>query len=42
MYIPITKTEVNCAGQLSYGFNILEVMEGCPQEIKFLMGIWIF
>ena len=22
-----------CAQQLSYGFNILEVLEGCPQEI---------
>ena len=22
-----------CAPQLSYGFNILEVLEGCPQGI---------
>ena len=26
-------TRGNCAQQLSYGFNILEVLEGCPQEI---------
>ena len=44
MYIPITKTEEKCAGQLSYGFNIQDKLEGCTHEIKIqiLMGIWIF
>ena len=26
-------TKGNCVQQLSYGFNILEVLKGCPQEI---------
>ena len=26
-------TRGKCAQELSYGFNILEVLEGCPQEI---------
>ena len=42
MYIPITKTEEKCAGQLSYGFNIQDKLEGCTLENFFLMGIWIF
>ena len=36
MYIPITKTEEKCAGQLSYVFNIQEKLEGCTNEKKFL------
>ena len=32
MYIPITKTEEKCAGQLSYGFNIQDKLEGCTHE----------
>ena len=42
MYIPLIKTEEKCAGQLSYGFNIQDKLEGCIHEKKFLMGIWIF
>ena len=42
MYIPLIKNEEKCAGQLSYGFNIQDKLEGCTQEKKFLMGIWIF
>ena len=42
MYIPITKTEEKCVGQLCYGFNIQDKLEGCTHEKKFLMGIWIF
>ena len=34
MYIPITKTEEKCAGQLCYGFNIQDKLEGCPHEKK--------
>ena len=34
MYIPITKTEEKCAGQLSYGFNIQDKLEGCTHEKK--------
>ena len=36
MYIPITKTEEKCAGQLSYGFNIQDKLEGCTK------GVWFF
>ena len=32
MYIPITKIEEKCVGQLSYGFNILDKLEGCTHE----------
>ena len=33
MYIStITKTEEKCVGQLSYGFNILNKLEGCPTK----------
>ena len=42
MYIPITKTEEKCTGQLSYEFNIQDKLEGCTHEKKYLMGIWIF
>ena len=35
MYIPITKTEEKCAGQLSYGFNIQDKLEGCTHEKLF-------
>ena len=38
MYIPITKTEEKCAGQLSYGFNIQDKLEGCTHEKKILYG----
>ena len=38
MYIPITKTEEKCAGQLSYGFNILDKLEGCTHEKFFPYG----
>ena len=38
MYIPITKTEEKCAGQLSYGFNILNKLESCPHEKFFPYG----
>ena len=38
MYIPITKTEEKCAGQLSYGLNIQDKLEGCTHEKKSLMG----
>ena len=42
IYIPFTQTEEKYAGQLSYGFNIQDKMEGCTHEKKTLMGIWIF
>ena len=32
MYIPITLYGGKSAQQLSYGFNILDKLEGCPQE----------
>ena len=32
MYIHLSLYEAKCAQQLSYGFNILEVLEDCPQE----------
>ena len=38
MYIPITKTEEKCAGQLSYGFNIQDKLEGCTHEKKIPYG----
>ena len=38
MYIPLLLYGTKCAQQLSYGFNILEVLEGCPQEIKIPYG----
>ena len=34
MYIPITKTEEKCAGQLFYGFNIQDKLEGYTHEKK--------
>ena len=45
MYIPITKTEEKCAGQLSYGFNIQDKLEGCTHEKKIPygdLGFWNF
>ena len=42
MYIPITKIEEKCVGQLSYGFNILDKLEGCTHKKKSLMGNLIF
>ena len=38
MYIPLFLYGTKCTQQLSYGFNILEVFEGCPQEIKIPYG----
>ena len=38
MYIPITKTEEKCVGQLSYGFNILDKLEGCTHKKKIPYG----
>ena len=38
MYIPITKTEEKCAGQLCYGFNIQDKLEGCTHEKKIPYG----
>ena len=38
MYIPNTKTEEKCVGQLSYGFNILDKLEGCTHEKFFPYG----
>ena len=32
MYIPITKNEEKCAGQLSYGLNIQDKLEGGTHE----------
>ena len=32
MYIPLFLYGGKCADQLSYGFNILHKLEGCPQE----------
>ena len=34
MYIPITKIEEKCAGQLCYGFNIQDKLEGCTHKKK--------
>ena len=34
MYIPLLLYGTKCAQQLSYGFNILEVLESCPLEIQ--------
>ena len=34
MYIPIIKNVEKCAGQLSYGFNIQDKLEGCTQGKK--------
>ena len=31
-------TEEKCAGQLSYGFNIQDKLEGCTHEKKILYG----
>ena len=42
MYIPITKTEEKCAGQLSYEFNIQNKVEGCTQEKNPLWGSGFF
>ena len=42
MYIPITKTEEKCAGQLSYEFNIQDKLEGYTHEKNSPMGIWSF
>ena len=33
MYIPLLLYGGKSAQQLSYGFNILNKLEGCPQEI---------
>ena len=38
MFIPITKTEEKGAGQLSYGFNIQDKLEGCTHEKKIPYG----
>ena len=38
MYIPITKTEEKCAGQLSYGFKIQDKLEGCTHGKKIPYG----
>ena len=38
MYIPIFQYGTKCAQQLSYGFNILEVLEGCPNENQIPYG----
>ena len=38
MYIPLIKNEEKCAGQLSYGFNIQDKLEGCTQEKKIPYG----
>ena len=38
MYIPITKPEEKCAGQLCYGFNIQDKLEGCTHEKKIPYG----
>ena len=38
MYIPLLLYGAECAQQLSYGFNILEVLESCPQEIEIPYG----
>ena len=34
MHITITKTEEKCGGQLSYGFNIQDKLEGFTNEKK--------
>ena len=38
MYIPIIKNVEKCAGQLSYGFNIQDKLEGCTQGKKIPYG----
>ena len=38
MYIPIIKNVEKCTGQLSYGFNIQDKLEGCTQEKKIPYG----
>ena len=38
MYIPLIKNEEKCAGQLAYGFNIQDKLEGCTQEKKIPYG----
>ena len=38
MYIPIIKNVEKCAGQLSYGFNIQDKLEGCTHEKKIPYG----
>ena len=38
MYIPLIKNEEKCAGQLSYGFNIQDKLEGCTHEKKIPYG----
>ena len=38
MYIPLIKKEGKCAGQLSYGFNIQDKLEGCTHEKKIPYG----
>ena len=34
MYVPITKIEGKCAGQLSCEFNIQDKLEGCTHDKK--------
>ena len=41
MYIPKTLHEENVDNNCLMGLIILK-LEGCPQEKKFIMGIWIF
>ena len=38
MYIPIIQNEEKGAGQLSYGFNIQDKLEGCTHEKNSLWG----
>ena len=38
MYIPLIKNEEKCAGQLFYGFNIQDKLEGCTNEKKIPYG----
>ena len=38
MYIPIIKNVEKCAGQLSYGFNIQDKLEGYTQGKKIPYG----
>ena len=42
MSIPIIKIEEKCVGQLSYGFNILDKLEGCTHKKKSLRGSGFF
>ena len=35
---PNTKTEEKCVGQFSYGFNILDKLEGCTHKKKIPYG----